>query len=301
MVDEWNGAGTFMGQSVSGSLAGLVERVLEDSGLERHFVAQAAKTQREDDESKVDNLREMVSSAADFEEEYDIESDPGLGPSVDELRAQREALARALDLDPDEIDDAQLPTAHANPTPKEPPLLGLLRAYLERVSLVADADQVDPQSGAVTLMTLHAAKGLEFPEVYLVGCEEGLLPHARSVAEDTVEEERRLMYVGITRAQRRLVLTHAASRSRHGARAESSPSRFLFEMRGETPPEDWVPAGAGPARRRGAGGGASGSGARKAGARAASASRKAARGKSASGRKRTPTRRRPGQSGGVGA
>lgn len=114
-----------------------------------------------------------------------------------------------------------------------------LNDFLERLSLSTGDDDEPGRKGSVTLMTLHGAKGLEFPEVYMVGCEEGLLPHQRSVDEDTVPEERRLMYVGITRAQRRLVLSFAASRSRFGHRAASMPSRFLFEMTGEEPPEGW--------------------------------------------------------------
>jgi DNA helicase-2/ATP-dependent DNA helicase PcrA len=114
--------------------------------------------------------------------------------------------------------------------------------FLERLALSAGDDTTAEQSdrrAAVTLMTLHAAKGLEFPHVYLVGVEEGLLPHQRAVDEDTVEEERRLMYVGITRARVRLTLSYAASRSRWGKRAESMPSRFLYELSGEAPPQTW--------------------------------------------------------------
>jgi len=117
--------------------------------------------------------------------------------------------------------------------------------FLESLALRAQDDQEEVDSGrdAVTLMTLHAAKGLEFPRVYLVGAEEGILPHERSVAEDTVEEERRLMYVGITRAQLCLTVTHARSRARYGRRAEGHLSRFVYEMRGETPPKNWRAAG----------------------------------------------------------
>jgi DNA helicase-2/ATP-dependent DNA helicase PcrA len=117
--------------------------------------------------------------------------------------------------------------------------------FLERLALAAgdDATPERPeQRAAVTLMTLHAAKGLEFPHVYLVGAEEGLLPHQRAVDEETVEEERRLMYVGITRARERLTITWAGSRSRWGRRAESMPSRFLYELADETPPASWRPA-----------------------------------------------------------
>jgi DNA helicase-2/ATP-dependent DNA helicase PcrA len=121
-----------------------------------------------------------------------------------------------------------------------------VHTFLEALTLTAteelEAEDVKGRD-AVTLMTLHAAKGLEFRRVYLVGVEEGILPHARSVAEDTVEEERRLMYVGITRAQEHLTITCTKTRAKHGARIESMPSRFLFELRGEAPPKGWRAAG----------------------------------------------------------
>ena len=118
--------------------------------------------------------------------------------------------------------------------------------FLQELALSAGDDRTpedSEQRNVVTLMTLHAAKGLEFPRVYLVGLEEGLLPHARSVHEDSVEEERRLAYVGITRAKQHLMLSHANERTRAGHRLPAHVSRFLFELRGMEPPEDWVPTG----------------------------------------------------------
>ncbi|MDR4497847.1 MAG: UvrD-helicase domain-containing protein [Candidatus Scalindua sp.] len=108
---------------------------------------------------------------------------------------------------------------------------GSLEGFLEGVSLISDIDKWDESEEAVTLMTLHAAKGLEFPIVFMAGFEEGLLPHSQSKdSDDDVEEERRLCYVGITRAQRELFLTHTRYRTKFGQRSIGIPSRFLSEI-----------------------------------------------------------------------
>jgi DNA helicase-2/ATP-dependent DNA helicase PcrA len=104
-------------------------------------------------------------------------------------------------------------------------------AFLEQVALMNDVDQLNDQSARVTCMTLHAAKGLEFPYVFLLGCEEGLLPHQNSLDSSAqIEEERRLLYVGITRAQQQLILTHAQRRFIHGSSSMRAPSRFLHPI-----------------------------------------------------------------------
>lgn len=106
-----------------------------------------------------------------------------------------------------------------------------LPAFLESVALLADADRVEDATDVVTLMTVHNAKGLEFPYVFVAGCEEGLLPHATSLEEDDgVEEERRLFYVALTRAEERVFLFSAASRRRFGSFESALPSRFLGEI-----------------------------------------------------------------------
>ncbi len=198
LIDGWTGGGTFLGASVGASLAELVERVIKESGLEEMYRKQAAVSKSEADDERVDNLAELISSAREFEMEFDAASDP----------AEPEPFA-----------------------PETPPLLAMLRAYLESVALVADADTVDPSQGAVTMMTLHAAKGLEFPAVAMIGLEEGLLPHSRAAeSESQLEEERRLCFVGITRAMRRLLITSAKYRTNRGISERTIPSRFLGEF-----------------------------------------------------------------------
>ena len=202
MVDGWAGIheeGMLAMAAAEGSLAELVERVITESGLEEMY-----KKGGETEAERLENLAELVSSAREFEIEYDPANDPGAD----------------LPLNPDET--LQMPA---------PSLLTLLRAYLERVTLVADADSVDPSQGAVTMMTLHAAKGLEFAGVAMIGLEEGLLPHSRVLENpNELEEERRLCFVGITRAMKRLLITSSRYRTVRGVTDRTMESRFLSEL-----------------------------------------------------------------------
>jgi len=109
-----------------------------------------------------------------------------------------------------------------------------LNIFLEEIALIADVDTLDNQENAVTLMTIHSAKGLEFPYVFLVGMEEGLLPHSQSLLErEQLEEERRLMYVAVTRAREKLYLLHSNSRMIYGETQENTPSQFLNDIPSE--------------------------------------------------------------------
>jgi DNA helicase-2/ATP-dependent DNA helicase PcrA len=146
----------------------------------------------------------------------------------DALRAERtaEAEARLENLEElvaaSEERIADEPAAEAGPA--------TLEAFLDSIALVADTDEIDAEAGGVTLMTLHSAKGLEFPVVFLTGLEEGVFPHARSLLEpEELEEERRLCYVGITRAREQLMLSYALHRRIQGY-GVAEPSRFLLEV-----------------------------------------------------------------------
>jgi DNA helicase-2/ATP-dependent DNA helicase PcrA len=153
------------------------------------------KSGGEEEQERLENLEELISAAADREAD----------------------IMKALELD------------------EAPPLRQRLASWLESIALVSDADAVDPEQGAVTLMTLHAAKGLEFDVVAIAALEQGVLPHSRS-AEDPaqLEEERRLCYVGMTRARDHLMLTRARMRTFRGIRERTTGSAFLEEIPADT-------------------------------------------------------------------
>lgn len=204
MVEGWTGHGSFMGAEVSATLADLIARVVDDSGLRTMYEARA-KSGGEEDESRLDNLDQLITGAAEFEREYDPAGDPFAFTDAEQASQGNDADV--------------------------PPLLAMLRAWLETVALVSDQDAVDAAGGAVTLMTLHASKGLEFPAVAMIGLEEGTLPHSRARESDAeLEEERRLAFVGITRAMRRLMITSARVRAVRGVPERTIPSRFLSEI-----------------------------------------------------------------------
>ena len=188
-------------------LAGFVAQVITESGLEAMHLG----TGDEDGQERVANLNELVNAAAEFEmpdEELD-------GPPPEAIDAM-------------EANEATLPIVDSAPVAG---LIEALRSFLESVALVSDQDAIDESRGAVTLMTLHAAKGLEYDFIAMAGLEEGMLPHARSQeGEQELEEERRLCFVGMTRAKRRLVMTMAASRAVRGQRNRTVPSSFLSEV-----------------------------------------------------------------------
>lgn len=118
-------------------------------------------------------------------------------------------------------------------TAEDPDAQGSLADYLQKISLISDVDAHDNQAGAVSLMTLHSAKGLEFPAVFIIGVEDGLIPHSRSITSDNdLEEERRLLFVGMTRAQQYLALSYARNRTIHGCPQATIRSPFLRGLDG---------------------------------------------------------------------
>lgn len=172
----------------------ILESVLARSG----YLTELEASDDPQDATRLENLAELVAVAREFSD------DPVAGPSAD----------------PADVDAGLVA-----------PGLG---DFLERVALVADSDQIpddDDDQGVVTLMTLHTAKGLEFPVVFLTGLEDGVFPHSRSLGDQTeLEEERRLAYVGVTRARTRLYISRAVVRSAWGAPSHNPASRFLDEL-----------------------------------------------------------------------
>ncbi|WP_435743474.1 DNA helicase PcrA [Nocardioides sp. SYSU DS0663] len=170
----------------------VLESVLARSG----YLAELEDSDDPQDATRVENLAELVAVAREFSD------DPVAGPSAD----------------PSDVDAGTVAPG--------------LSDFLERVALVADTDSIpESDEGVVTLMTLHTAKGLEFPVVFLTGLEDGVFPHARALGDQPeLEEERRLAYVGLTRARERLYISRAVVRSAWGAPAHNPGSRFLDEL-----------------------------------------------------------------------
>ena len=170
--------------------------------------------------------------------EIDDKSGVDREANVDELRAHAEEHDRG------ETAAEEARRAEATAAGGEAPARATLRTFLQEIALVSDVDARDEGGARATLMTLHSAKGLEFPAVFVAGLEEELLPHSRAVADGDVEEERRLFYVGLTRARERVFLSFARARLHFGQQSWRSPSRFLEEI-----PEELVEGGLAPKAR----------------------------------------------------
>ncbi|HYL53256.1 MAG TPA: 3'-5' exonuclease, partial [Acidimicrobiia bacterium] len=191
-------------EAAQGGVGPTLEAVLMRSG----YLAELEAERSVEAHGRVENLQELVGSAREFDEQIEQGDLAGLVA----------------------IGGIGVGEEHAAP----PVGLARVQAFLEAISLVTDLDENDPEQSSVTLMTLHSAKGLEFPVVFLIGLEDGVFPHVRSLGDpDELEEERRLCYVGLTRAEERLYLCHAWSRMMFGTTDYRPPSRFLEEIPAE--------------------------------------------------------------------
>ncbi|MBC7965017.1 MAG: UvrD-helicase domain-containing protein [Fuerstia sp.] len=200
-------------QSADGRVAPLIERLITD-------IDYLSLWREETDEVDIDraaNVYELISAARQYDAAGEMEDD---------------------DADDEDLND-EVPTLLSGGTHDPPSLQG----FLELATLSNEADSVDPSRGAVTLMTLHASKGLEFPAVYVIGIESGLIPHERAVREGdpaSFEEERRLLFVGITRAMQELTLTQTSERTFRGMRRTTISSPFIPELHGAISRESTV-------------------------------------------------------------
>ena len=247
------------GRHVSGELADVVEAIVDSAGLIKALEAEHTI----EADGRIENIREFYGVAAEFDETHGDEVE--LLESLEQLAAAGElddedATQDALDLMAtagrafdDEAASAPSPgdfaerASEASVEPGEgaelPPIAAeKLPAFMEWLALRSDLDSLAGQTSAVTLMTVHSAKGLEFPVVFVAGLEDGIFPHVTYNGDPaSIEEERRLAYVAITRAERRLYLTHAATRRTYGSTQANPRSRFVNEI----PEEHLKPVGIG--------------------------------------------------------
>ncbi|WP_374408341.1 UvrD-helicase domain-containing protein [Hydrogenophaga sp.] len=202
------------------TLKEIIELVLDKSGLIEHF-----RNEREG-EDRVENLEELVNAAESFVMQEGFGRDAVALP-VDEhgTALSQSPVSQGLDPDAPLLNDSLAPDAETGET------LSPLAAFLTHAALESGDNQAQAGQDAVQLMTVHAAKGLEFDCVFITGLEEGLFPHENSMSDrDGLEEERRLMYVAITRARKRLYLSHSQTRMLHGQTRYNMKSRFFDEL-----------------------------------------------------------------------
>ena len=224
------------GRHIDGELDEVVEAIIDRSGLIRALEAEHTI----EADGRIENIREFFGVAAEFDESHD-----DVEETLESLQQLREAGALdaqdAASLSEAGFDAATGALAGATavetaPAPQEESLhpqvvAEKLPAFMEWLALRSDLDSLDGSTSAVTLMTIHAAKGLEFPAVFVAGMEEGIFPHANYETEAAqLEEERRLAYVAITRARKRLYLTYASTRRTYGSVQANPVSRFVGEI-----------------------------------------------------------------------
>ncbi len=217
------------GRRMDGELQRVVEAIVEQSGLMQALRAEGTP----EAEGRVENIQEFLGVAAEFEESHDdIE---GTLESLEELRAAGLTVGAeevAAPQPPAPVAAAVAQTADEIDRTYGALACKALPALLEWLALRSDLDALAGETRAITMMTVHSAKGLEFPAVFVAGLEEGIFPHVAGFTDDPakLEEERRLAYVAITRARKRLFLTYAATRRTYGSTQANPRSRFVGEI-----------------------------------------------------------------------
>ncbi|MBK8666039.1 MAG: UvrD-helicase domain-containing protein [Burkholderiales bacterium] len=211
-------------QTAGCTLREIIEQMLDASGLIEHYRADR------DGADRIENLEELASAAESFVTQEGFGRDAVALPVDETAELTQSPVSQGIDSDAPRLNE---------PLPAPPPLvdtdtgetLSPLAAFLTHAALEAGDNQAQAGQDAVQLMTVHASKGLEFDAVFITGLEEGLFPHENSMSDmDGLEEERRLMYVAITRARKRLYLSHAQTRMLHGQTRYHIRSRFLEEL-----------------------------------------------------------------------
>ena len=219
----------------TGELADVVEAIVDRAGLIKALEAEHSV----EADGRIENIKEFMGVAAEFDETHDavetleslaqLRAAGALEPAVPgEASPEGDFAQRASAASAEPVGDV---SPGASSVERPPVASEKLPALIEWLALRSDLDSLAGQTHAVTMMTIHSAKGLEFPVVFVAGMEEGIFPHASYESDEaSVEEERRLAYVAITRARKKLYLTHATTRRTFGSVAANAPSRFLREI-----------------------------------------------------------------------